>query len=295
MVIGFLGFGEAAYHMAKGLLLNGVEQIVAYDVMQETATSGTLIHRRALDSGVKLKATISEVTEKAKIIIAAVPSSATYSLFEQARPYLKRCQIYVDVSSSAPEIKAKIAQALQETDVLFVDAAMLGSLPKDAHRVPIVASGDGAEAFCAAMTPYGMHIHVIGERPGDASSVKLVRSIFMKGLAALMIEMLQAASAYQVSDEVIRSISTSMDNIPFTAHLDRLVVSTAIHAARRAKELEGSIEMLKHKSLDASMSIAAKKKHELLAKDTFAKSWTGEAPISWKDIILERGDISEHW
>ena len=117
----------------------------------------------------------------------------------------------------------------------------------------------------------------------------------MKGLAALMIEMLQAASAYQVSDEVIRSISTSMDNIPFTAHLDRLVVSTAIHAARRAKELEGSIEMLKHKSLDASMSIAAKKKHELLAKDTFAKSWTGEAPISWKDIILERGDISEHW
>ena len=286
MVIGFLGFGEAAYHMSKGLCASGVAQIVAYDAMQRDETVGPLVRKRAIDSGVVLKTSVADVATAAEIILAAVPSSETYRLFEQVRPYLKTGHLYVDLSSSTPETEVKIGEKLRGTGVLFVDAAMLGSLPKDAHRVPIVASGEGAELFYKTMSPYGMCIQVIGERPGDASSVKLVRSIFMKGLAALMVEMLQAAEAYHVSNEVIRSISHSLDNIPFTEHLDRMVVGTVIHAARRAKELQGSIDMLTYKNLDSSMSLAAKKKHEMLAKCGFMGNSAVDKPISWMDVIV---------
>lgn len=118
---------------------------------------------------------------------------------------------------------------------------MLGSLPKDKHQVPITASGNGAEKFRELMTPWGMRITLAGEKAGSASAIKLVRSIYMKGIASLMIEMLQAADAYGVADEVVASVSKSMDGISFTSHLDRLVTGSALHCTRRAAELKGSI------------------------------------------------------
>ena len=132
-------------------------------------------------------------------------------------------KIYADVSASAPKTKEKIWDAIKDSGVLFVDAAMLGSLPAERHKVPITASGNGATQFKECMEPYGMRITLAGDRPGAASAIKLIRSIYMKGVAALMIEMLQAADAYQVSNEVIRSIAESMDSTPFVPTMNRLV------------------------------------------------------------------------
>lgn len=118
-------------------------------------------------------------------------------------------KIYADVSASTPAVKEKIWEAVRDTGVKFVDAAMLGSLPKDKHQVPITASGNGADTLKEMMTPYGMKITTAGEKAGAASAIKLVRSIYMKGIASLMIEMLQAADAYDVSEEVVSSIAKS--------------------------------------------------------------------------------------
>src|SRR5699024_7797560 len=145
-------------------------------------------------------------------------------------------------------------------NILFVDAAMMGPLPKNKHKVPITASGNGAEQFKELMTPYNMKIKTVGNKAGDASAKKLIRSIFMKGISALMIEMLQAGNAYGVSDDVISTISKTMDNTPFTSHLDRLVIGSAIHYERRADELKGSVEMLEDVNLDSSITEASLKR-----------------------------------
>ena len=50
------------------------------------------------------------------------------------------------------------------------------------------------------MAPYHMDITLAGEKAGSASAIKLVRSIFMKGIASLMIEMLEGAHAYGVAE-----------------------------------------------------------------------------------------------
>ena len=68
---------------------------------------------------------------------------------------LRPGQLYVDVSASTPSTKEKIWAAIQPTGVLFVDAAMLGSLPQKRHKVPITASGNGAAALKERMEPYG--------------------------------------------------------------------------------------------------------------------------------------------
>ena len=51
----------------------------------------------------------------------------------------------------------------------------------------------------------------------------------MKSIAILMIDMLLAAYSYGVVEEVVDSVSRSMDGIPFNDHLNRLVTGTALH------------------------------------------------------------------
>lgn len=285
MKIGFIGFGEAAYNIALGLGTEGVTGIIAYDAMMEDPVMGKLVHTRAEEAGVLLERSAAEVAKVSDLLFAAVPSSFTLDVCREIKSELRPGQLYVDVSASTPAAKIQIWEMVRETGVLFSDAAMLGSLPKDKHRVPITASGNGAEKFKDLMNPYGMKITLAGEKAGAASAIKLVRSIYMKGIASLMIEMLQAADAYGVAEEVVASVGESMDNIPFISHLDRLVTGSALHCKRRAAELKGSVAMLQEAGLDSDMTQAAKHRLEALEPFGFAEKYVDRKPEGWQEII----------
>lgn len=285
MNIGFIGYGEAAFNISMGLGQEGVTGIHATDAMMDHEVMGKQVHARAEKAGVTLVATSKEIAQWADIIFAAVPSSFTMDVCNDIKECLHPGQLYVDVSASTPAIKESIWESIKDTGVLFVDAAMLGSLPKDKHQVPITASGNGAEEFHKLMTLYGMKITLAGDKAGSASAIKLVRSIFMKGIAALMLDTMQAADAYGVSNEIVASIGKSMDGIPFQSHLDRLITGTALHCNRRATELKGSIAMLEEVGLNPEMTAAAKHSHEALAKYDFASRYIDTKPVHWQEII----------
>jgi len=285
MKIGFIGFGEASYCISKGIREQNAVDIYAYDSLCSSSEQGRVVKTRAEECGVELLNCASEVAVQADVLFASVPSSKTLDVCEEVAGSLRSGRIYADVSASTPATKEQIWSTLKSGGVLFVDAAMLGSLPQDLHRVPITASGNGAKAFYDLMTPLGMRITLAGERPGAASAIKLVRSIFMKGLAACFYEMLLAADAYGVCDEVITSAAESLDGIPFVEHLNRLVTGTSIHAARRAAELKGSAAMLEECGLDSSMTEAAILKHELIGKFGFAERYAGRKPSDWREVI----------
>lgn len=285
MKIGFIGFGEAAFHISLGLGGEGVREIVAFDAMATDPVMGQLVHDRAEQANVTLRDTATVVAQEAEVLFASVPSSYTLDVCRSVVGTLRPGQLYVDVSASTPLVKGQVWQLVQDTGVLFVDAAMLGSLPQDKHKVPITASGNGAQRFLEVMSAYHMDITVAGERPGDASAIKLVRSIYMKGIASLMVEMLQGAVAYGVEEEVVSSIATSMDGIPFQQHLDRLVTGSALHCKRRAAELKGSVSMLREAGLDPRMTQAAMERLEGLAPYDFAARYIQGKPKGWSEII----------
>lgn len=162
---------------------------------------------------------------------------------------------------------------------------MLGSLPKDKHKVPMMASGNGAKRYKEAADSLGMNVSYVSEEAGAASAIKLVQSIFMKGLEALMIETVEAADAYGVSEVVVDSLSTSLDGIPFRAHLDRLVTGAAIHCARKGHELEGSMEMQEDEGQTPIMSRAARDKHTVLEPYKFAERFMEKKPEGYQEII----------
>jgi 3-hydroxyisobutyrate dehydrogenase-like beta-hydroxyacid dehydrogenase len=284
--IGFIGFGEAAFNLSMGLFEEGVRGIRATDTMADHPVMGRLIHERSEAAQVELMPTAQELVEWADIFFTPVPTTLTVDLAKSIRDQLKPGKIYADVSASTPKTKETIWEIIKDTGVLFADAALLGSLPASRHKVPILVSGNGAQAFMDAVTPLGMNVSVIGDKPGDASAIKLIRSIYMKGVAALMVEMLQAADAYGVSDKVIASVAESMDASPFVPAMNRLVTGTAIHCVRRAAELKGSIELLEEAGLDPSIVAAAKQIHESLEKYNFAEKNVTHRIKQWEDVII---------
>lgn len=285
MNIGFIGYGEAAYNITLGFSQNGITGIRANDAMMDHPVMGKQVHARAAEAGVELVSDAKEVARWADVLFAAVPSSFTLDVCSTVKSELRPGQIYADVSASTPATKIAIWEQIKDTGVYFADAAMLGSLPQDKHRVPITASGNGAEKFKEVMEPYGMRITLAGDKAGAASAIKLVRSIFMKGIASLMIETMQAANAYDVTDEIVASIGKSMDGIPFSQHLDRLIIGSALHAKRRAAEMKGSIAMLEEEKLSSEMTTATKHRLEDLIPYNFAEKYVGSKPKNFSEVI----------
>ncbi len=285
MKIGFIGFGEAAYELSTGLHGEGMEHILAYDPVWNHPTYGALVQERARLAQVELLQTPEEVLGKANILFVAVPANKALEVSESLKPFLKKDSIYVDVSASGPDVKRKIQENVQEKEVSFVDAAMMGPLPVYKHKVPILASGNGTDAFIDSMSPYGMEISKVSDNPGDASAVKLIRSIYMKGIAALFIELLEAAHAFNVEELVIGSISETMNGRTFEQTMNRLVTGTSIHALRRSIELEGSIEMLESSKINSLMSKAAKEKLQLLSEFNLKEMFEGKTPDTWLEVI----------
>ncbi|WP_134700802.1 NAD(P)-dependent oxidoreductase [Ammoniphilus sp. YIM 78166] len=285
MKIGFIGFGEAAYELSTGLKGEGIDHILAYDPVWNHPTYGALVQERARLAQVELLKTSEEVLERANILFVAVPANKALEVSDSLKPFLKKDCIYVDVSASGPDVKRKIQENVQVKEVSFVDAAMMGPLPVYKHKVPILASGNGTDAFIDHMSPYGMEISKVSDNPGDASAVKLIRSIYMKGVAALFIELLEAAHAFNVEELVIGSISETMNGRTFEQTMNRLVTGTSIHALRRSIELEGSIEMLESSKINSLMSKAAKEKLQLLSDFNLKEKFQGKTPATWLEVI----------
>ena len=118
----------------------------------------------------------------------------------------------------------------------FADVALVGAVPSLGLATPALASGAGAERFAELFGPLGMPVDVVGARPGDAAGLKLLRSVFMKGVAASAIESLEAARAAGAEDRVRADIAAVLGE-PL---LERLLVGSRAHAARRVDEMRAA-------------------------------------------------------
>jgi 3-hydroxyisobutyrate dehydrogenase-like beta-hydroxyacid dehydrogenase len=85
-----------------------------------------------------------------------------------------------------------------------------------------------------------MPIDVVSARPGDAAALKLLRSVFMKGVAASAIESVRAAEAAGQAEWLKQEIAAVIGR-PL---LDRLLVGSRAHAIRRVEEMEAARDLL---------------------------------------------------
>jgi 3-hydroxyisobutyrate dehydrogenase-like beta-hydroxyacid dehydrogenase len=285
MKIGFIGFGGAGYGLAKGLLQAGVMVILYYDRMQQTPPYAEVIRRHAEEIGALPAATAEELLSRIDVVFSCVTGGMAVSVAEETAPFLASGKLYVDVNTAAPQIKEQVAGIVEKTGAAFVDAAMMGAVPTFLHRVPILASGSGAERFRNAMQPHGMNIRVIGGKPGQASAIKMFRSIFMKGLLSLFLEMLTATHRYGIDEMVLDSIAESLDGVPFRETARIQMTKGVVNAERMAHEMEEVIAAIEGIGAPAGMSRAAMEKLLWCAGFGLRERFGGELPRTLSEVL----------
>jgi len=285
MDIAFIGFGGAAYGIAKGLRREGIGNIFFHTRSWATPPYDEVIAKRAAETGAVLKKSMEELVRSADIIFSCVTGSVTVAMAETTAPYLHSGQLYVDLNTTKPEDKKMAAEIVQRSGAFFVDAAMMGGIPTYLHRVPIFASGAGARRFRDTFQPFGMQIEVIGPTPGQASAIKMFRSIFMKGLLALLLEVMDASKKYKATETVLSSISETMDRTQFLETARLVVTKGVVNPERMAHEMEDVIKTLELVGASTIMSTATREKLEWCARYRLRERFAGEIPQTLTEVL----------
>ena len=284
--IGFIGFGEAAFYISKGLVGEGLKSICTYDKFWNVSPQSELIQKRAQEASVTLAHSLQELVAATDIIISSVSASLVVPLATECASYLKDGQIYVDLNSAGPDTKVE-ANALisRSSHALFVDAAVMGPVPNSGHKVAILASGSGAKQFCEALSPYGMNLTMFGDTAGKSSASKMFRSIFMKGFVMLLLETVIASNEYEIEDDVLASIEETLTSGPFMKLVNGLLARGVIHSERREHEMDEVIATLKTLHVDRTMSEATKAKLHWCTERKLKEHFHGVPPQDFHEIF----------
>jgi 3-hydroxyisobutyrate dehydrogenase-like beta-hydroxyacid dehydrogenase len=217
--VAVLGLGEAGGRIAADLVAAGCA-VRGWDPAARPA-------------GIPVAADGPSAVRGAEVVLSVNAAAVAIEVAVSVAGSLDEGALYADLNTSSPGLKLELAERVP---VAFADVALVGTVPSLGLATPALASGAGAERFAALFRPLGMPVDVVGPRPGDAAGLKLLRSVFMKGLAAAAIESLEAARAAG-AEERVRSDLAGVVGEPL---LERLLAGSRAHAARRVDEMHAA-------------------------------------------------------
>jgi 3-hydroxyisobutyrate dehydrogenase-like beta-hydroxyacid dehydrogenase len=288
-VIGFIGYGEAAFWIARGLRGQGIARVVAYDLHTPTPRLGDLIRQRADEAGARLLPTLAALPPECDIIISAVTADAARSVGEAAAALVEPRHIYADINSVSPAVKQAVGAAMAARGARFVEAAVMSSVPPLGHRVPMLLCGPGARDFSGQMSAYGMQLEVLDGALGSVSAIKMFRSVIIKGLEALMLECVLGAEQYGASEKVFASVSASMPGIDWSQLAHYMIGRTALHAERRVHEMEEVAHTLAGVGIDPIMAAATARRIQTCAALNLKAQFNGREPTDYRDVVRAIG------
>ncbi|MPS68589.1 MAG: NAD(P)-dependent oxidoreductase [Novosphingobium sp.] len=235
--IALIGFGEAGSTFAGAG--DWSAQARAFDILPACRDVMAELGITACDSA-------AEALAGASLVLSLVTADAAPLVAEQVAPLLGEGALFCDMNSVAPGTKRAAAKVIAQGKGRYVDVAVLAPVNPARMKVPLLVSGPDAAEAESALTAVGFtNVRVVGDAVGRASAIKLVRSVMVKGLEALTAEMMMAAHAEGVADEVLSSLDASEKTIPWASRADYNLDRMLVHGRRRAAEMDEAAEMLR--------------------------------------------------
>lgn len=255
----FIGFGEAGSAVSETLRAKGVERIATYDILFDDAAAGRPLRERAAALGVEACDSVADAVKGADIVFSAVVCKSSLPAAEAAVKHLAPEQYYVDFNSISPGLKRRVAAAIAPSGARFVEASVMSNVPGYGHRVPMLLGGGAARDFMALVAPLDFNVTFVQAEVGLASATKMVRSVMMKGMEALYLECMRAASHFGIEQDVLDSVDESIAGRNCTENCDKVMPRTVIHARRRADEMAQVAETLREIDIDPLMAEATER------------------------------------
>ncbi|MBT7955194.1 MAG: NAD(P)-dependent oxidoreductase [Rhodospirillaceae bacterium] len=235
--IAFIGFGEAAGLLTDGLAEAGADVAATFDILINNPDKAIAHKEKAGSKGVLAAKDAEQAVQAADIIISAVTSKEILIAAKNVAPHLTASQIYMDINSASPDAKQEAAKVIEASGADFVEAAVMDLVPPHGHKVPMLLAGAKAETLAETLSTYGMNVKAIGSEIGNASSVKMVRSVFMKGFSAILLESLVAAHKLNAADAVLDSLQVTYPQMNWHELAGKSMSRLIQHAKRQSEEM----------------------------------------------------------
>jgi 3-hydroxyisobutyrate dehydrogenase-like beta-hydroxyacid dehydrogenase len=280
MRIGFVGFGEAAFHIAKGLRQPGIASISAFDINVTDK-----VRQRSKETETLLVETNRELAESCDIMLSAVTANQAKHAAHQNAPYLTADHIYADLNSVSPGLKQSIARLIEDSGARFAEIAMMAPVPPYGHKVPMLAGGAGAKEFVDKLAPFGFSAEIVSREVGTAAATKMFRSIIVKGMEALITECVLGATRYNADERVFASLAETFPGINWKELADYMVGRVVVHGERRAREMEEVAATLREIDIEPIMAEAIVRRMDWSVEAGLKQVFRGEAPKSYRDVV----------
>jgi 3-hydroxyisobutyrate dehydrogenase-like beta-hydroxyacid dehydrogenase len=233
MKIAFIGFGEAARAVTDSLKGKGeAEFVAAFDLKQDEDMAAEVRSR-----GLRFEPSVAAAIEGADWVIAAVTADQSLEAARSALSALRPGQLYIDINSVSPGRKKETAQLVEATGAAYLDMAVMAPVHPRGHATPVLIAGKTAKALEPVLLAHGFVFETVSNEVGAATAIKMVRSLFVKGLEALTVETMLAARTSGCFERVIASLAETFPGLGWPRNVDYMFERTLLHGIRRAAEM----------------------------------------------------------
>lgn len=267
MRVSFIGFGEAARAFRESLAVTDPALgFAAYDILVDSegmdGPCGTAMRAHA----VEIAPTAGAAVAGADWIISAVTADQSLEAVKSALLHVKHGQIFIDINSVSPRRKSDSAALIGPAGASYVDMAVMAPVHPKGHRTPVLLAGPIDDDLRRRFAELNFAFDIVGPEAGAATAIKMVRSLFVKGLEAITVETLLAASASGCLDYILRSLAGSYPGLGFPDFATYQFERTVKHGKRRAAEMRESAATIEDLHLHGQLAEAIAEVQEKMGR-----------------------------
>lgn len=270
MDLTFIGFGEAGRAFAGSVARDRLGRVSGFDILpgveQAMPEYGVAPGDRAT------------VLAGAAAVWCLVTADRAARAAADCAPHLAPGALWFDGNSCSPGTKARAAGAIEGAGGRYVDVAIMAPVHPRGAAVPLLVSGPHAGAAAEALAAIGMTPTVVGDRVGQASTIKMMRSVMIKGIEALTAECLLGARLAGVEERVLASLQASDPGFDWAARSAYNFERMAQHGGRRAAEMREVAQTLRELGLPDRMAMATAEWQSVIG--ALGVSLQSAAPVS---------------
>jgi 3-hydroxyisobutyrate dehydrogenase-like beta-hydroxyacid dehydrogenase len=259
--IAFLGFGEAAQAFLTGWRTQPEfsAHVLAYDAKTDSSDPNVRDAKRAdyANAGVEGAISAAAAVTDARMIFSVVTADQAHAAILAAAPGLAPGALVFDCNSCAPQTKVRSAAKVEAAGGRYVDVAVMSPVHPRLHRTPLLISGPHAAAAASALASLDMSPAIHEGPVGSSSSVKMIRSVMIKGLEALVCECVFAGRRAGVDAAVLASLDETFPGFDWKKRAAYMLERVTTHGVRRAAEMREVALTVDELGLEGVMSRGA--------------------------------------
>lgn len=237
--LAYLGFGEAGQAFSKGLggKMAGISW--AFDIKTEDASAAVRDGKWAeyRQAGVTGCVAPEDALTGADVVFSLVTADQAVVAAEGAARFVGDGVYYFDCNSCSPGAKRRAAELVEQAGGRYVDTAVVAPVHPHLHKAPMLISGAHVGGAQAVLDSLEMNAKTVEGPVGAASSIKMVRSVMMKGLEAIFVECVLAGRQAGVDAVVLDSLDATFPDFDFKQKAAYMLERVMKHGVRRAAEM----------------------------------------------------------